>query len=101
MNNISENDLFETIVWLRKQRDGLIIGDYRNILYDLYQRISEISSNSTKTCYLKELIDEKSNYYKNENQLLELCEKLYELGYIKICKLTHDITITITKEIDF
>ena len=101
MHKMSNQEKNETINWLIKQRDGLIIGDYRNILYNLYQKINSLSSSKNQQCYLKDIIDTKSLYYKNENQLLELCETLKELGYIEISYTTNNITITILKTIDF
>lgn len=56
----------EIITWLRKQRDGFIIGDYRNILYNLYQKISFVLT-SQGTCTLSSLIDVNSIYYRHEN----------------------------------
>lgn len=90
----------EIITWLRKQRDGFIVGDYRNILYNLYQKISLVLS-SQETCNLNSLIDINSIYYRNKNQLLEFCEDLRNLGYININYTSNDIVITINKEIDF
>nr|DAU00987.1 MAG TPA: hypothetical protein [Caudoviricetes sp.] len=90
----------EIITWLRKQRDGFIIGDYRNILYNLYQKISFVLA-SQEICNLNSLIDINSIYYKSKNQLLEFCEDLRNLGYININYTSEDINITINKEIDF
>ena len=101
MHEISKEDIIKAVSWLKKQRDGVIIGDYRNTLYHLYQKIYDISPEPTQTCSLKDLLDETSVYYRNENQLLELCHVLQKLGYIEMHNLTNDIKISVLKPIDF
>lgn len=100
MKPLSEEQKAETIRWLQKQRDGYIIGDYRNILYHIYQEIKSISRNNGD-CTLQNLVREDSIHYKTETQVLELCNMLKELGYIDIFDNTYKTTFCIVKPIDF
>jgi len=100
MKPLSEEQKAETIKWLQKQRDGYIIGDYRNILYHIYQEIKSISMNDGY-CTLQSLVREDSIHYKTETQVLELCNMLKELGYIDIFDNTYKTTFFIVKPIDF
>ena len=38
---LTQEQIAEKLDYLRKQRDGLIIGDYRNYLYKLYMYLKE------------------------------------------------------------
>ena len=100
MKSLSEEQKVETIKWLQKQRDGYIIGDYRNILYHIYHEIESISMNDGH-CTLQNLVREDSIHYKTEAQVLELCDMLKELGYIDICDNIYKTTFCIVKPIDF
>ena len=100
MTQNNEIEINNTITWLKKQRDGLIVGDYRNILYNLYQKILS-QSTSAPPCILNNLVDTVSLYYRNEYQILEFCKALEELGYIEICESSDELAITILKPIDF
>lgn len=100
MNPLSENKKAETIEWLKKQRDGYIVGDYRNILYHVYQEIKSISMNDGY-CTLQDLVREDSIYYRTEVQVLEYCDMLKRLDYIDVCNHTDKIAFTILKPIDF
>lgn len=90
----------ERIKWLRKQRDGYIVGVYRNILCHIYQEINSVSINK-KHCKLQDLVKEDSIYYRTNEQVMELCDTLYELGYID--KINHNdiMEFTILKPMDF
>ena len=37
---LTQEQIAEKLDYLRKQRDGLIVGDYRNYLYNLYLRLT-------------------------------------------------------------
>lgn len=100
MKPLSKEQKAKTIKWLQKQRDGYIIGDYRNILYHIYQEIKSFSENDGY-CTVQNLIREDSIHYKTETQVLELCDMLKELGYIDICDNTYKTTFYIVKPIDF
>lgn len=101
MKPLSENQKAETIEWLKKQRDGYIVGDYRNILYHVYHKIKTISMKDEKVCTLQDLVDEYSVYYRTESQVLEFCDMLKELDYIDVCNHTDKLSFTILKPIDF
>lgn len=100
MKTLSEKQKVEAIEWLKKQRDGYIIGDYRNILYQVYQ---EIKSNFIKDgyCTLQKLVKKNSIHYRTTSQVLELCEMLNTLGYIYIYNHKNRVTLGISKPIDF
>ena len=101
MRRLSENQKAETITWLKKQRDGIIVGEYRNILYDVYQSIKNISINTGHVCTLQNLANYGSTHYGSESQLLEFCDMLQELGYIDIYNRSEGVVLTILKPIDF
>ena len=100
MKPLSEIQKAETIEWLKKQRDGYIVGDYRNILYHVYQEIKSLSMNDGY-CTLQDLIKEDTIYYRTEVQVLELCDVLNTLGYIDICNHPDRVRLSILKPIDF
>jgi Cdc6-like AAA superfamily ATPase len=100
MKPLSEIQKAETREWLKKQRDGYIVGNYRNILYHVYQEIKSISMNDGY-CTLKGLVKEDTIYYRTEAQVLELCDILNTLGYIDIRNHPDGVTLNILKPIDF
>lgn len=100
IKHLSEQQKSKKIEWLKKQRDGYIVGDYRNILCHVYQNIKSISMNSG-CCTLQDLVKKDSIYYRTEAQVLEYCEMLKGLDYINICNHANNITFTILKPIDF
>ena len=100
MKPLSELKKTETIEWLKKQRDGYIVGDYRNILYHVYQEIKSISMNDGY-CALQDLVKEDTIYYRTEAQVLELCDMLNTLGYIDIRNHSDGVKLNILKPIDF
>ena len=100
MKPLSELKKTETIEWLKKQRDGYIVGDYRNILCHVYQEIKSISMNDGY-CALQDLVKEDTIYYRNEAQVLELCDMLNTLGYIDIRNHSDGVKLNILKPIDF
>ena len=100
MNPLSEIQKAETIEWLKKQRDGYIVGDYRNILCHVYQEINAISMNDGY-CTLQDLVNEDTIYYRTKAQVLELCDMLNVLGYIDICNHPDRVTLNVLKPIDF
>ena len=100
MKPLSEIQKAETIEWLKKQRDGYIVGDYRNILCHVYQEIKTISMNDGY-CTLQDLVNEDTIYYRTEAQVLELCDMLNTLGYIDICNHPDRVRLRTLKPIDF
>ena len=100
MKPLSELKKTETIEWLKKQRDGYIVGDYRNILCHVYQEIKSISMNDGY-CALQDLVKEDTMYYRTEAQVLELCDMLNTLGYIDIRNHSDGVKLNILKPIDF
>ncbi len=100
MKPLSELKKTETIEWLKKQRDGYIVGDYRNILCHVYQEIKSISMNDGY-CALQDLVKEDTIYYRTEAQVLELCDMLNTLGYIDIRNHSDGVKLNILKPIDF
>ena len=100
MKPLSELKKTATIEWLKKQRDGYIVGDYRNILCHVYQEIKSISMNDGY-CALQDLVKEDTIYYRTEAQVLELCDMLNTLGYIDIRNHSDGVKLNILKPIDF
>ena len=100
MKPLSELKKTETIEWLKKQRYGYIVGDYRNILCHVYQEIKSISMNDGY-CALQDLVKEDTIYYRTEAQVLELCDMLNTLGYIDIRNHSDGVKLNILKPIDF
>ena len=100
MKPLSELKKTEPIEWLKKQRDGYIVGDYRNILCHVYQEIKSISMNDGY-CALQDLVKEDTIYYRTEAQVLELCDMLNTLGYIDIRNHSDGVKLNILKPIDF
>lgn len=100
MKPLSELKKTETIEWLKKQRDGYIVGDYRNILCHVYQEIKSISMNDGY-CALQDLVKKDTIYYRTEAQVLELCDMLNTLGYIDIRNHSDGVKLNILKPIDF
>ncbi len=84
---------------LRKQRDGIIIGSYRNILADIYQKINNACVDNNGSCFVALLQDMyfASTSHK-KNVILDYCLDLEQLGYIQINDCGK---IIIIKEIDF
>ena len=97
MKPLSELKKTETIEWLKKQRDGYIVGDYRNILCHVYQEIKSISMNDGY-CALQDLVKEDTIYYRTEAQVLELCDMLNTLGYIDIRNHSDGVKLNILSE---
>lgn len=84
------------IDFLRKQRDGFIIGDYRNILAQIYIIIKNATyeSFSLDKLYQANFVDTSHN----KNVILDYCLDLEQLGYIKV---DNNGEIEIIKELDF
>lgn len=99
---LSSEEKSYKIAWLRKQRDGLIIGSYRNKLSIAYKRIEYFSSQFDQDCTISNILD----FYCFNNthfrqSFLDYCLDLEQLGYIKITKCHKDYVIKILKELDF
>lgn len=100
IKSLSKKQSAETIEWLKKQRDGYIVGDYRNTLCHIYKEIESISIKEGN-CVLQDLVKKNSIYYRTEAQVLDYCNMLNALGYIDICNHTDRTTFSILKPIDF
>ena len=91
-----------SVDFLKKQKNGLIIGEYRNILYSIYQSIQSISNNSNNKCILlSDIFEKQTGNFVPIGVLLSYCEDLEELGYISIQKENNDYKLVIKKDIDF
>lgn len=90
-----------TIDFLRKQKNGLIIGEYRNILFCIYNTIKTLSD----CCYERKLSEIRKHNAILESYppgiLLLYCRDLEKLGYITINEAKDDYELFIDKEIDF
>lgn len=98
--NYSELSNTQKIIWLKKQRKGVIIGNFRNCLYSVYEHIRASSSESdTQSCVYEVVFSsiKIAGVYNPFDYCIELCN----LGYIEI-QLTNSLHIlSILKEIDF
>lgn len=79
------NEKMKKLELLRKQRDGRIIGVYRNILADIYEKIEKISVDNNGICS-SELLQKMYLPYTShkKNVILDYCLDLEQLGYIQI-----------------
>ena len=76
---LKEKEKIEKISFLRKQRDGLIIGTYRNALASTYREIE-----ARGTCCITATCKELGITDHEKNLLKDYCLDLEQLGYIKI-----------------
>ena len=96
---LSLNELNKKTTFLRKQREGLIIGTYRNTLADIYKSIEALYNGNSEKCELDELFTIcLANSRHEKNVILDYCLDLEQLGYIKIME---NNKILICKIIDF
>lgn len=95
--NLTFEEKMNKIDFLRKQRDGFIIGDYRNILAQIYKTIKNTTYDDTFS--LDKLYQtDFSNISNNKNIILDYCLDLEQLGYIKV---DENGEIEVIKELDF
>lgn len=78
-----EEERLAKISFLRKQRDGLIIGTYRNVLAIAYREI-EKALLGRGTCCVTSFCKEHGATDHEKNILKDYCLDLEQLGYIKI-----------------
>ena len=87
----------DKIAFLRKQRDGAVIGTYRNTLADVYKTIAE-SLVAHSVCGLVSFCEEHGTTEHEKNLLKDYCLELEQLQYIQIDELGN---VLITKALDF
>ena len=85
------------IAFLRKQRDGLVIGTYRNALANTYRGI-EKALLEKGTCCIVSFCEEYGITDHEKNLLKDQCLDLEQLRYIQIDELGN---VLITKPLDF
>ena len=98
--NYSELSNAQKIIWLKKQRKGIIIGNLRNCLCSVYEHISvSCSESDTQSCVYEDVfsIIKVAGVYNPFDYCLELCS----LGYIEIQLADSLHILSILKEIDF
>lgn len=96
---LSADEKFAKIEFLRKQRNGLIIGSYRNMLAELYEEIESLCKKQDISCTLENLCELKASPSPHDkNLILDRCLDLEQLGYIAIYDTG---IISIVKKIDF
>lgn len=96
---LSLNEKNKRIAFLKKQRDGKVIGQYRNILADIYKKITKVSADNNGICLiesLQEMFLPSTNHEKNV--ILDYCLDLEQLGYIQ---MKENGEINIIREMDF
>ena len=90
----------EQIEWLKKQRSGAIIGEYRNRLCKVYRHIKdECDRLSHAYCIYEQSFS--PIRFKGIYDPFECCVALHELGYISIQRTDSQHKISIIKDIDF
>ena len=89
----------DRIKWLKKQKAGTIIGDYRNQLYLVYKHIESKCHNSLQYCIYEQLFPEAS--WRGIYNPYEYCVELRELGYISILHTGSYHKLSIVKDLDF
>ena len=96
---VSDQQKQTQLSFLRKQRDGVIIGEYRSMLAGTYNEIRTLCCKNRGVCCLSELQNQVENDdLHKKNILLDNCLDLEQLGYIRV----HDNdSIEITHEMDF
>lgn len=97
--SLSSRERMKIIGFLRKQRDGLIIGEYRSLLVTIYKKIAKIINQNNGVCTISDLFDLSETKTMHErNVVIDRCMDLEQLGYIRI---QNDETIDIQQELDF
>ena len=89
-----------SVDFLKKQRDGLIIGEYRNILHEIFQSILS-KANYNKCCYLSEIPEFQNGSILPLGILFSYCKDLEMLGYINIIQNNNDYKLIVEKDMDF
>lgn len=102
---LTEQQIAEKVEHLRKQRDGIIVGNYREYLYNLYGYLkASCEGSKERYCnpYPRELLMAigRTDLY-NSYLGYKYCDDLEALGYIKTEGYGKNKKIYITKEIDF
>ncbi len=102
---LTQEQIAEKLDYLRKQRDGLIVGDYRNYLYNLYmylkERCSETEDGSCNPYPWQMLVALGRDDLHKSYLGYTYCDDLEALGYIKMQGNGKDKKIFIIKDIDF
>ena len=91
---LSKDEKRDKIDYLKKQRDGLIIGEYRNILAQIYGTIKKPAYDTLDKLY--QVYRAESEH--DKNVILDYCLDLEQLGYVKIKYTGH---LQLLKELDF
>lgn len=100
VGNYAELSLDDKKAWLKKQRKGTIIGDYRNHLYTVYMQIRKTCDLlNTNECLYEKAFSE--NGIPGVFSPLECCIELLHLGYINIQDNGNQYLLSIVAEIDF
>lgn len=98
--NYSELSNDQKIIWLQKQRKGLVIGDYRNCLYCVYVHIkSSCDHCNTDTCVYENVFS--GIKIPGVYDPFECCVELHNLGYLEIQFIDSIHRLSILREIDF
>lgn len=100
VGNYLELSLAEKKDWLRRQRKGYIIGDYRNHLYAVYMRVRETcESLNTNECNYEDAFPE--DRIAGVYSPFECCLELFRLGYIGVRTEGVNQKLSLVAELDF
>ena len=98
--NYSELSNTQKIIWLKKQQKGVIIGNFRNCLCSVYERIrASCSESNTQSCVYEDVFSRMK--IAGVYNPFDYCLELYGLGYIEIQLVNSRYILSILKEIDF
>ena len=98
--NYSELSNIQKIVWLKMQRQGVIIGNFRNCLCLVYEHIRiSCSKSEAQSCVYEDMFS--STTIPGIYNPFDYCLELYNLGYIEIQVVNSLHILSILKEIDF
>ena len=102
---LTDEQIAEKVDYLRKQRDGLIVGNYRNYLYKLYMYLKKrCAEGADGSCnpYPWQMLKALGRDDLHKSFLgYEYCDDLEALGYIRMEGYGKEKKIFVTKELDF
>lgn len=98
--NYSELSNSQKIIWLKTQRQGGIIGNFRNSLCAVYEQIRiSCSKSEAQSCVYEDVFS--SMKIPDVYNPFDFCLELHNLEYIKIQPTKSLHILSIIKEIDF
>ena len=95
---LSKDAIEKKLLFLRKQRDGLIIGCYRGILSRIYNQIETLCDNNDNACDIADLLNALgASTLRDKSVTINYCLDLEQIG----CIVLSDSRVELVKNIDF